>query len=213
MCRVRRLWPSAEWRGLWPNEPLTRDSDRGSPSRLQSSVVSSPVGSPPPVPGRRLWPAGRPGPRDPGRRVGRRHRRRRRGWHPAGNALSLAAARVTLKHVLTDMAFEEMISVADRYTAGAGDILASRGLPWTITQLGARAEYRICPNHTQERGRVGGGRRRRTRRVPASVPGKPRHPADPVSATWRSCARRHRSRTPMRTGRSSPRLPASCLAS
>jgi glutamate-1-semialdehyde 2,1-aminomutase len=24
-------------------------------------------------------------------------------------------------------------------------VLASRGLPWTITQLGARAEYRFCP--------------------------------------------------------------------
>jgi len=63
----------------------------------------------------------------------------------AGNALSVAAMRATLEQVLTDAAFDGMISVADRYTAGMRDVLASRGLPWTITQLGARAEYRFCP--------------------------------------------------------------------
>ena len=63
----------------------------------------------------------------------------------AGNALSVAAMRATLEQVLTDAAFDGMISVADMYTAGVRDVLASRGLPWTITQLGARAEYRFCP--------------------------------------------------------------------
>jgi glutamate-1-semialdehyde 2,1-aminomutase len=63
----------------------------------------------------------------------------------AGNALSLAAMRATLEHVLTDDAFGEMTAVADRYTAGAADVIESRALPWTITQLGARAEYRFCP--------------------------------------------------------------------
>ncbi len=63
----------------------------------------------------------------------------------AGNALSVAAMRATLEHVLTDGAFEGMISVATRYTAGVRDVFATRGLPWTITQLGARAEYRFCP--------------------------------------------------------------------
>ncbi len=64
----------------------------------------------------------------------------------AGNALSVAAMRATLEQVLTDTAFDGMIAVADRYTAGVRDVLASRGLPWTITQLGARAEYRFCPD-------------------------------------------------------------------
>ena len=62
----------------------------------------------------------------------------------AGNALSVAAMRATLEHVLTDAAFEGMIAVADRYTAGVRDVISSRRLPWTITQLGARAEYRFC---------------------------------------------------------------------
>ena len=63
----------------------------------------------------------------------------------AGNALSVAAMRATLEHVLTDAAFAAMIEVADRYTAGVLDVFASRGLPWTIVQLGARAEHRFCP--------------------------------------------------------------------
>ena len=63
----------------------------------------------------------------------------------AGNALSVAAMRATLEHVLTDSAFARMISVADRYTAGVRSVLASRELPWNIVQLGARAEYRFCP--------------------------------------------------------------------
>ncbi len=63
----------------------------------------------------------------------------------AGNALSVSAMRATLEQVLTDAAFEGMIAVADRYTAGVREALASRSLPWTITQLGARAEYRFCP--------------------------------------------------------------------
>lgn len=63
----------------------------------------------------------------------------------AGNALSVAAMRATLEHVLTDAAFGEMISVASHFTAGVREVITSRGLPWTITQLGARAEYRFCP--------------------------------------------------------------------
>jgi glutamate-1-semialdehyde 2,1-aminomutase len=63
----------------------------------------------------------------------------------AGNALSVAAMRATLEHVLTDAAFTQMISVAERYTFGVRDAIARHGLPWNIVQLGARAEYRFCP--------------------------------------------------------------------
>jgi glutamate-1-semialdehyde 2,1-aminomutase len=64
----------------------------------------------------------------------------------AGNALSLAAMRATLGEVLTDEAFDGMIAVATRFTAGVRSVLDSRRLPWTIAQLGARAEYRFCPS-------------------------------------------------------------------
>jgi len=62
----------------------------------------------------------------------------------AGNALSVAAMRATLERVLTEAAFGQMIELADRYTAGVREVLTSRRLPWSISQLGARAEYRFC---------------------------------------------------------------------
>jgi glutamate-1-semialdehyde 2,1-aminomutase len=63
----------------------------------------------------------------------------------AGNALSVAAMRATLGEVLTDQAFDAMIAVAGRFTAGVQTALDHRRLPWNIVQLGARAEYRFCP--------------------------------------------------------------------
>ena len=63
----------------------------------------------------------------------------------AGNALSVAAMRATLGEVLTDQAFDGMIAVAARFTAGVQAVLDSRRLPWNIVRLGARAEYRFCP--------------------------------------------------------------------
>jgi glutamate-1-semialdehyde 2,1-aminomutase len=63
----------------------------------------------------------------------------------AGNALSTAAMRATLDAVLTNDAFTRMIALSERYEVGARSILAATGLPWTITRLGARAEYRFCP--------------------------------------------------------------------
>jgi glutamate-1-semialdehyde 2,1-aminomutase len=62
----------------------------------------------------------------------------------AGNALSVAAMRATLEHVLTDDAFGPMISLADRFTAGVKNVIDGHALPWSIVQLGARAEYRFC---------------------------------------------------------------------
>jgi glutamate-1-semialdehyde 2,1-aminomutase len=62
----------------------------------------------------------------------------------AGNALSLAAARATLEHVLTDAAFERMTARATRFAEGVGAVIAEAGLPWSVVQLGARAEYRFA---------------------------------------------------------------------
>ena len=61
----------------------------------------------------------------------------------AGNALSLAAMRATLAEVLTDGAFDTMIALATRFTDGARAILDESDVPWSISQLGARAEYRF----------------------------------------------------------------------
>jgi len=62
----------------------------------------------------------------------------------AGNALSTAAVRATLCEVLTDEAFARMIGLMERYEAGVNECLAATGLPWSITRLGARAEFRFC---------------------------------------------------------------------
>jgi len=62
----------------------------------------------------------------------------------AGNALSLAAMRVTLEKVLTAAAFEKMIPLAKRFNDGVAGEIVKRGVPWNVIQLGARAEYHFA---------------------------------------------------------------------
>jgi glutamate-1-semialdehyde 2,1-aminomutase len=64
----------------------------------------------------------------------------------AGNALSLAAARATLEHVLTDQAFESMVELASAFQAGVAAVIHEYDRPWHVTQLGCRAEYWFCPS-------------------------------------------------------------------
>jgi glutamate-1-semialdehyde 2,1-aminomutase len=63
----------------------------------------------------------------------------------AGYALSLAAIRATLGEVLNDEAFSRMIPLAERWEAGVNEVIRSRGVPWHVTRLGARAEYHFIP--------------------------------------------------------------------
>jgi glutamate-1-semialdehyde 2,1-aminomutase len=63
----------------------------------------------------------------------------------AGNALSLAAMRATLTKVLTKEAFDRMIPLAERWTAGVAKAIAAAELPWHVTRLGCRAEYMFGP--------------------------------------------------------------------
>lgn len=62
----------------------------------------------------------------------------------AGNALSTAAMRATLGEVLTEEAFEHMASLATDFTKGVQATLDQFDVPWSISQLGARAEYRFA---------------------------------------------------------------------
>ena len=62
----------------------------------------------------------------------------------AGNALSTAAARACLGEVLTDAAFARMEALAVRLVAQAEATITRHRMPWTVTRLGARAEYRFC---------------------------------------------------------------------
>jgi glutamate-1-semialdehyde 2,1-aminomutase len=59
----------------------------------------------------------------------------------AGNALSLAAMRATLDHVLTASAFARAIPLAKRWASGVHQVITELGLPWIVQRLGCRAEY------------------------------------------------------------------------
>jgi glutamate-1-semialdehyde 2,1-aminomutase len=61
----------------------------------------------------------------------------------AGNALSTAAMRATLSEVLTQDAFARMIDLATAFTQGVQEVFDEFDVPWSVTQLGARAEYRF----------------------------------------------------------------------
>jgi glutamate-1-semialdehyde 2,1-aminomutase len=62
----------------------------------------------------------------------------------AGNALSVVAMRATLEHVLTDEAFVGMVDHATRFTEGVQEVIDKHDLPWSVSQLGARTEYRFA---------------------------------------------------------------------
>jgi glutamate-1-semialdehyde 2,1-aminomutase len=62
----------------------------------------------------------------------------------AGNPLSVAAMRATLENVLTKENFAAMIDLATYFTEGVNALFLKYDLPWSINQLGARAEYRFA---------------------------------------------------------------------
>ena len=62
----------------------------------------------------------------------------------AGNALSLAAMRATLEHILTAKNFEQMEALAMRFNDGVSAEIQKRSLPWNVQRLGCRAEYTFC---------------------------------------------------------------------
>jgi glutamate-1-semialdehyde 2,1-aminomutase len=62
----------------------------------------------------------------------------------AGNALSTAAMRATLDEVLTPAAFAHMSDLATTFTAGVQATLDELDVPWSVSRLGARAEYRFA---------------------------------------------------------------------
>ncbi len=63
----------------------------------------------------------------------------------AGNALSLAAMRATLAHVLTADAFARALPLAERWERGVAEAIRALGLPWIVQRLGCRAEYWFRP--------------------------------------------------------------------
>lgn len=58
----------------------------------------------------------------------------------AGNALTVAVMRAVLGQVLTDEAFERMLTLSERLQRGVNGTIARHGLPWHATRVGARVE-------------------------------------------------------------------------
>ena len=59
----------------------------------------------------------------------------------SGSALAGAAIRATLTHALRQEDFDIAIPLATRWSTGVQAIIDQHGLPWTVQQLGCRAEY------------------------------------------------------------------------
>jgi len=63
----------------------------------------------------------------------------------AGSAMATAAVRATLSTTLVDADYDRMIPLATRWADGVAAAIADHGLPWSVQQLGCRAEYWFCP--------------------------------------------------------------------
>jgi glutamate-1-semialdehyde 2,1-aminomutase len=61
------------------------------------------------------------------------------------NAVALAAMRATLTEVATEAAYAHMTKLGERLAAGIRAVVKRHDLPWYVTQLGARVEYRFQP--------------------------------------------------------------------
>ena len=62
-----------------------------------------------------------------------------------GNMLAMAAMRAALSAVMTSEAYTHMLTLAERLATGLRSVIADRGLPWCVTQVGARTEFQFCP--------------------------------------------------------------------
>ena len=62
-----------------------------------------------------------------------------------GNMLAMAAMRAALDEVMTPAAYGHMLALAERLAIGLRTVIARHGLPWCVTQVGARTEFQFCP--------------------------------------------------------------------
>ena len=64
----------------------------------------------------------------------------------AGNALSIAAMKATLQHVLTDEFYVKAIALQECFTEGVEAVIREYDLPWIVKRLGNRSEYWFRPS-------------------------------------------------------------------
>lgn len=63
----------------------------------------------------------------------------------SANAFAMHAMRANLKSVMTDEAYAGMIDLAGYLKADLDQVLTSKGLAWSVTQIGSRCEFQFCP--------------------------------------------------------------------
>jgi glutamate-1-semialdehyde 2,1-aminomutase len=63
----------------------------------------------------------------------------------AGNALSIAAMKATLEHVLTDEFYSKATRLQESFTEGVESVIKEFELPWIVKRLGNRSEYWFKP--------------------------------------------------------------------
>ncbi|WP_374513744.1 aspartate aminotransferase family protein [Niveibacterium sp.] len=60
------------------------------------------------------------------------------------NLLAMAAMRATLAEVMSDAAYAHMFALAERLAAGLRAAITRHGVPWCVTQVGARTEFQFA---------------------------------------------------------------------
>ncbi|HYN31580.1 MAG TPA: transaminase [Ilumatobacteraceae bacterium] len=63
----------------------------------------------------------------------------------AGSAMATAAIRATLSTTLLEADYARMVPLAARWTDGVAEAIERFDVPWSVQQLGCRAEYWFCP--------------------------------------------------------------------
>ncbi|WP_119287297.1 transaminase [Azohydromonas sediminis] len=63
----------------------------------------------------------------------------------SASLLALAALQASLEHVMTADAYARMETTAAALQAALEGVVQRRGLPWSVTRLGARMELQFCP--------------------------------------------------------------------
>jgi len=60
--------------------------------------------------------------------------------------LAMHCMRINLEQVMTEAAYAHMLDLAAQLAAGLRGVIDKHGLPWSVTELGARCEFQFCPH-------------------------------------------------------------------
>jgi len=60
------------------------------------------------------------------------------------NMFTMAAMRANMREVMTEAAYAKMLVLAGRLADGLRSLIEKHGLPWCVTQVGARTEFQFC---------------------------------------------------------------------